>query len=195
MKEELLKNRKSDSGKKRSAVTGLLQDRLEDAIDLMMQARQAHLNVRRKNVSSWQQLFGKVYADTVVYVDIIAERIDRLENNEKGTVRSAAEKSGLSDHPVGVSSSQKDVTDLVYTLACFGELIRESIGHCTKLGDIDTAEIFMRVSRGVGMNLWFASRRVSSNNGARESRNRMWLPKHESPNPHDQKTTKVRLSR
>lgn len=62
----------------RIEMAALLQDRLADSIDLMMQAKQAHWNVKGPNFIALHELFDKVYADTGKYMDEMAERIVQL---------------------------------------------------------------------------------------------------------------------
>lgn len=79
-------------------VAALLQARLADFIDLMMPAKQAHWNVKGSNFIALHELFDKVYTDTGVYVDIIAERIVQLGGMAQGTIRAAAKASGMPEY-------------------------------------------------------------------------------------------------
>lgn len=141
--------------KTRVEVTTLLQERLADSIDLMMQAKQAHWSVKGPNFIALHELFDKVYIDTGKYVDVIAERIVQLGGIAQGTIRVAAKESSLPEYPLGISSGKKHVAELAHAIAFYGELIRKAIELSSKLKDADTADIFTEVSRGVDSNLWF----------------------------------------
>ena len=78
MKIKLTHTRNSLPEKTRLEITALLQERLTDSIDLMMQSKQAHWNVKGHNFIALHELFDKVYNDTGRYVDLIAERIVQL---------------------------------------------------------------------------------------------------------------------
>ena len=155
MKHKLTHTRNSLPEKTRIEITALLQERLTESIDLMMQAKQAHWNVKGHNFIALHELFDKVYIDTGTYVDLIAERIVQLGGIAKGTVRVAAKKSSLPEYPLDITSGKKHVAELAHAIAFYGELIRKAIATSTQLKDADTADIFTEVSRGSDMNLWF----------------------------------------
>lgn len=155
MKLKLTHTRNGLPEKTRREITALLQERLADSIDLMMQAKQAHWNVKGPNFIALHELFDKVYTDTGVYVDVIAERIVQLGGIACGTIRTAAKHSSLPEYPLDISSGKKHVAELAHAIAFYGEAIRKAIALSTQLKDADTADIFTQVSRGADMNLWF----------------------------------------
>lgn len=155
MKTKLTHTRNTLPEKTRIAVTELLQDRLSDSIDLMMQAKQAHWNVKGLNFIALHELFDKVYTEAGIYVDVIAERIIQLGGVARGTVRVAAKKSSLPEYPLDITSGKKHVAELAQAIALYGELIRKAIALAAQLKDADTADIFTEVSRGADINLWF----------------------------------------
>ncbi|MDA7865242.1 DNA starvation/stationary phase protection protein Dps [Akkermansiaceae bacterium] len=139
----------------RIEVVALLQDRLAGSIDLMLQAKQAHWNVKGPHFIPLHELFDKVYVDTGVYVDLIAERIVQLGGVAEGTIRAAAGRSGLPEYSLEISSGHKHVAEIAHALAFYGETIREAITLATQLEDVNTADILIQVSRGTDTNLWF----------------------------------------
>ncbi len=155
MTTKLTHTRNSLPEKTRIEIAALLQARLADSIDLMMQAKQAHWNVKGSNFIALHELFDKVYTDTGVYVDTIAERIVQLGGIAQGTVRAAAKSSGMPEYPLDISSGHKHVAELAHAIAFYGEMIREAIALSTQLEDASTADIFTEVARGADMNLWF----------------------------------------
>src|SRR5580692_9934023 len=78
------------SVKHRSEMNALMNQRLADAVDLQMQMKQAHWNVKGPSFIGLHELFDKVYAGVDSYVDLIAERIVQLGGVAEGTVRVAA---------------------------------------------------------------------------------------------------------
>jgi starvation-inducible DNA-binding protein len=155
MKQKLTHTRNSLPEKTRLEITALLQERLADSIDLMMQAKQAHWNVKGPNFIALHELFDKVFMDVGGYVDVIAERIVQLGGIAQGTIRVAAKKSSLPEYSLEISSGKKHVAELAHEIAFYGELMRKAIVIATQLKDADTADIFTEVSRGADMNLWF----------------------------------------
>lgn len=171
-----------DLAEKRTEIIELLQDRLEDSIDLMMQARQAHLNVAKNKNLMMEKLFGKVYSDADGYIDLIAARIEQLEGYSPGTIQSVV-KSGLTDYPLGTSNCEGDLSDLAYSIACYNELIRNAISRSAKLNDNVTERLFTKVSRGVDMNLWHTSRNADQDERVHKSRDRVSVVEHNDRNP------------
>ena len=155
MKIKLTHTRNSLPEKTRIEITALLQERLTDSIDLMMQAKQAHWNVKGHNFIALHELFDKVYSDTGGYVDLIAERIVQLGGIAQGTIRIAAKKSSLPDYPLDITSGKKHIAKLAHAIAFYGELMRAAITTSSQLNDADTADILTEVSRGADVNLWF----------------------------------------
>ncbi len=139
----------------RIEIAALLQARLADSIDLMMQAKQAHWNVKGPHFFSLHQLFDKVYTDTGGYVDLIAERIIQLGGTAQGAIRAAAQASCMPEYPLDISDGHKHVAELAHAISFYGEMIRKAIELCNELGDVGTADLFTQVSRGTDMNLWF----------------------------------------
>ncbi len=155
MKLKLTHTRNSLPEKTRIEITALLQARLCDTIDLMMQAKQAHWNVKGPNFIAQHELFDKVFEDTKGYVDVIAERIVQLGGTAFGTIRIAAKHTSLPEYPLDIASGKKHIAALAHAIAFYGEGIRKAIATCTKLSDADSADICTQISRGSDMNLWF----------------------------------------
>ncbi len=151
----LTHTRNSIPEKSRLQITELLQERLADSIDLMMQAKQAHWNVKGHNFIALHELFDKVYTDAGKHVDLIAERIVQLGGTALGTIRSAAARTTLPEYPTDISSSIKHVAELAHAIAFYGELVRKAIERADELEDADTADILTEVSRSTDGNLWF----------------------------------------
>ena len=139
----------------RKKLVDLLNARLADGIDLMVQAKQAHWNVRGPHFFSLHELFDKVHEDVVEHVDLLAERAAQLGGTVDGTVRIAAERSTLEEYPHGATGGRDHVDALSTALATFGKAVRNGIEQADKLGDADTADIFTEISRGIDKLLWF----------------------------------------
>jgi starvation-inducible DNA-binding protein len=155
MKLKLTHTRNSLPEATRLEVVALLQDRLSDSIDLTTQAKQAHWNVKGPNFIALHELFDKVFTDTGVYVDVIAERIVQLGGVAVGTARVVGKSPSLPEYPLDFSSGKHHIAALAHAIAFYGELIRKAIALCAKLNDAGSADIFTQVSRGTDMNLWF----------------------------------------
>src|SRR5690606_39481545 len=97
---------------KRKKLTDLLGALLADAVDLQMQAKQAHWNVKGENFIALHELFDKVVIDAQGATDMIAERIMQLGGTAQGTVRVAARQSRLKEYPLNATGSDKHVDAL-----------------------------------------------------------------------------------
>ncbi len=141
--------------KTRDAVVKVLNERLADSIDLMMQSKQAHWNVKGANFIALHELFDKVVESSEEWIDDIAERAVALGGVAYGTVRVAAKKSNLSEYPLNIKAGADHVEALSNALATYGKAIRAAIDATDKLGDAGTADLFTGISRDVDKYLWF----------------------------------------
>ena len=133
----------------------LLNARLADSIDLQTQTKQAHWNVKGPNFIALHELFDKVNEDVEDYVDEIAERVVQLGGVAEGTARMAAKRSLLAEYPTKAVDGRSHVEALSSALAAFGTAARKGIDQAGELGDLDTADLFTEVSRGIDKWLWF----------------------------------------
>jgi len=139
----------------RGKVVELLNARLADCIDLQTQTKQAHWNVKGPSFIALHELFDKVNEDVEGYVDDIAERAVQLGGVAEGTARMVAKRSSLTEYPAKARDGHSHVEALSSALAAFGKTARKSIEEANDLGDLDTADLFTGVSRGIDKWLWF----------------------------------------
>lgn len=140
---------------RRSELNSLMNKRLASAVDLQMQMKQAHWNVKGPSFIALHELFDKVDEAVESYVDTIAERIVQLGGIAEGTVRVAASRSRLPEYPLRIAKGTDHVAAVAHALATFGHEARATIVEATALDDADTADIFTEVSRGIDKWLWF----------------------------------------
>lgn len=138
----------------RAEAIALLNQQLADALDLHLQAKQAHWNVKGPNFIALHELFDEVEEELEEHADDIAERAVALGGTAYGTARTAAKRSGLAEYPLEISSGKEHVAALSAALAAFGKSARAAIDAAAALGDADTADLFTEVSRGVDKLLW-----------------------------------------
>lgn len=138
----------------RSSVIVLLNARLADGIDLMLQAKQAHWNVRGPSFLALHKVFDETAEAVEGFVDSIAERVAQLGGVAEGTMRLGAGRSTLEEYPLTITSGPEHVDALSSAMARFGKLARKAIEDAAHLGDADTADLFTEVSRGMDKLLW-----------------------------------------
>ena len=77
----------------------LLNQQLADALDLGLQAKQAHWNVKRPHFIGLHELFDKVAEDLQESIDNIAERAVQLGGIALGTIQVVSKNSRQSAYP------------------------------------------------------------------------------------------------
>ena len=140
---------------RRTELNALMNQRLASAVDLQMQMKQAHWNVKGPNFIGLHELFDKVDEAVESYVDMIAERIVQLGGIAEGTVRVAASRSRLPEYPLAIADGLAHVEAVARALSTFGQEARSTINAADELDDADTADLFTEVSRGIDKWLWF----------------------------------------
>jgi starvation-inducible DNA-binding protein len=136
-------------------VIELLNARLADCIDLQTQCKQAHWNVKGPTFIALHELFDQVNEAVEDYVDDIAERAVQLGGVAEGTARTVAQRSTLAEYPAKTVDGRGHVEALSSALAAFGKAARKGIDQANDVGDLDTADLFTEVSRGIDKWLWF----------------------------------------
>lgn len=140
----------------------LLNRHLATAIDLHAQVKQAHWNVRGANFIAIHKLFDTVSEEIESFSDLFAERAAGLGGTAEGTIQTAATNTSLIAYPLGVADEQKHIFAVSGALAAFGEGVREASAKATAFGDVDTADLFTQVSRGIDLQLWFVESHLPS---------------------------------
>ncbi|MGB5694106.1 MAG: DNA starvation/stationary phase protection protein Dps [Polyangiales bacterium] len=141
--------------KTRKPMVELLNANLANAIDLMLQSKQAHWNVKGPDFIQLHELFDQVYAEATAWVDLIAERAVILGGVAEGSLQTVVKKSKLPPYGLEVTNGKEHVDALSQALSAFGSSIRAAIKTSEEHGDADTADLFTEVSRGSDKMLWF----------------------------------------
>jgi starvation-inducible DNA-binding protein len=87
----------------RCSAVEMLNEHLADAIDLYLQAKQAHWNIKGPNFVGVHGLFDRIAAQAAEYSDLIAERAVALGGVARGTLQAVSGQSQLREYPVDVS--------------------------------------------------------------------------------------------
>jgi starvation-inducible DNA-binding protein len=140
---------------RRTELNALMNQRLASAVDLQLQMKQAHWNVKGPSFIGLHELFDKVDEAVENYVDMIAERIVQLGGIAEGTVRVAASRSRLAEYPLQIAEGIVHVEAVARALSTFGAEARTTIDEVNALDDADSADLFTEISRGIDKWLWF----------------------------------------
>jgi len=153
---EMIEMTKNDLGKDvRNKMVGILNANLADAIDMTLQAKQAHWNVKGPSFFQLHELFDKVYEEATGWVDLLAERAVQLGGVADGRLQNAAQHSRLPQYGRDLLSGNDHVDALSGSLAVFCRAVRQGIESADKAGDAGTADLFTEISRGADKMLWF----------------------------------------
>jgi starvation-inducible DNA-binding protein len=139
----------------RKQVIPLLNAHLADGIDLALQAKQAHWNVKGPHFLPLHELFDKLYDQASEWNDLVAERGVQLGGIAEGTLQSVSAKTRLHPYNVELTSGKDHLEALTDAVAVYARCAREGIEAATRAGDADTADIFTEISRASDKMLWF----------------------------------------
>jgi starvation-inducible DNA-binding protein len=140
--------------KTRKKVVNLLSVRLADAIDLYLQVKQAHWNVKGPNFIALHELFDEIGEAVEGAVDDLAERTTTLGGTAEGTSPVVAKRTSLKAYPLGITSGPDHLNALAVALSTFGRLTREAIDACDDAGDKVTADLFNEITGEIDKQLW-----------------------------------------
>jgi starvation-inducible DNA-binding protein len=146
----------------REKVIGLLNQNLADSLDLQMQAKQAHWNVKGSSFIALHELFDKVAEAAEDAADLLAERATALAGVAEGTVQVLAKRSRLAAYPLDISRGRDHVAKLSDAIAAVGKNARAAIDESNKLGDLSTADVFTEISRELDKLLWFVEAHIQA---------------------------------
>lgn len=139
----------------RARMIEILNQQLADTFDLYSQTKQAHWNVKGAQFFQLHELFDKLAEELQGYVDQIAERATALGGLALGTVRMSAANSQLPETDLNVTDSIHVVEAVADRFAALAASTRQAIDSADQDGDVDTADLFTEVSRGLDKALWF----------------------------------------
>lgn len=139
----------------RQSVADMLNGTLAATTDLRTQTKQAHWNVKGKDFYQLHLLFDEMASELEEYSDLVAERITALAGTAMGTVRIAASKSILPEYDFDAVGGMEHVAALADRYADYAKHLRENIDKADQLGDQDTNDLYVEISRTIDKRLWF----------------------------------------
>ena len=131
----------------RSKLRKLLNQHLADTLDLFSQTKQAHWNAEGMHFHQFHKLFDRLAKDLEDHANVIAKRITALGGVAKATVRTSAADSRLPELPLDLGDGKCTVGLLEERYAQLARTTRKAIDEAIRLGDADTANLFIRVRR------------------------------------------------
>src|SRR3954453_12394441 len=101
----------------RQEVIAILNDRLADTLDLKLQTKHAHWNVKGSDFIQLHGLFDEIATHVEDQSDLIAERITALGGVAKGTARQVAAGTSLKEYDLEAVSGEEHLNALSSRLA------------------------------------------------------------------------------
>jgi starvation-inducible DNA-binding protein len=146
----------------RARVGVLLNARLADTIDLQLQAKQAHWNVKGPNFIALHELFDKVADAAEEAGDLLAERLVALGGRAEGTVQAVGRRTTLRPYSLTLASGADHVQAVADALATVARASREAIDDADRAGDKGTSDLFTELSRDLDKLLWLVEAHLQS---------------------------------
>ena len=142
-----------------------LQARLADGIDLSLDIKQAHWNLKGPQFIGIHEMLDGFRDEMDDYNDKVAERITQLGGTARGTVQAVSSETGLAAYPLDTYAVADHLAALIDRYAVYASAVRQNIDDTDEAGDAGTADLFTEVSRGVDKQLWFLEAHVQEPTG------------------------------
>ena len=141
--------------KLRSTMVDLLNEQLASAIDLGLQAKQAHWNVKGPGFLQLHELFDKAHEEANSWADLLAERAVQLGGIAEGTLSAVTQRTTLAAYRGELAEGAAHADAVSSAIATFAASVRQAISKAERANDAGTADLLTEVSRGADKLLWF----------------------------------------
>jgi starvation-inducible DNA-binding protein len=139
----------------RQEIIQILNARLADTLDLKLQTKHAHWNVKGSDFIQFHELFDDVATHLEAQSDLIAERITAIGGVANGTTRQAAAASSIPEYDLNAVDGLAHVAALVERLSKLTNQARTDIDRADDLGDKGTSDLLTQIVRDADKDLWF----------------------------------------
>jgi starvation-inducible DNA-binding protein len=138
----------------------LLQGRLADTIDFVLQAKQAHWNVKGLHFRTLHLLFDEIYEHAVEAMDLIGERIVQLGGMAEGICQIVTERTSLPRYPAYITHDQDHLDSLSTSISILGKQVRQNIHELVEWKDDASADILVEILRQLDKDLWMVESHI-----------------------------------
>jgi starvation-inducible DNA-binding protein len=154
-------NKTFEEGNTCSQLCILLNRLLADNINLKLQAKQAHWNIKGANFIALHQLFDGVSEEADKYTDMLAERIVQIGGIANGTLEDVYKNSKLDEYPSAMQHSEQYIKALTASLEVCVNDIQNSVDLAIELEDVISADLLTEVARGLDKQRWLVESNLS----------------------------------
>ena len=138
----------------RAEVVRALQPIQSGCIELFLQLKNAHWNVRGNSFSALHRIFDEASEDALRFTDDLAERMAILGGEPLATVQKIAAVPQLADAPIGIKNQEEFVKMIVDRLSYYTGMIRDALIVFERNSDPVTSEACVRGLTNLEKKLW-----------------------------------------
>jgi len=139
----------------RGRIVDALNARLADGLDLHMQLKVAHWNVKGPHFAALHALFEQMAIGLAAHNDAVAERAVTLGGRAYGTARHVARSSRLDEYPQETTRDLEHVKLLADRIDVYLEHVRDARAVAEKAGDGDTVDLLTQIVTEFEKHGWF----------------------------------------
>lgn len=132
-----------------------LSARLADGLDLAMQIKVAHWNIKGPHFAALHPLFETFALSLAAHNDAVAERAVTLGGLVGGSARHVAATSTLSDYPQETTRDLELVRLLAERMRAYLDGVRASRSVAESRGDTDSADLLTTIVTEFEKHAWF----------------------------------------
>lgn len=146
----------------RIEVVRALQPLQSGCIELYLQLKNAHWNVRGPAFASLHRVFDETSNDALQFGDELAERMAIVGGEPIATVQKIAAVPQLADTPSGMKSQDEFIKVTVDRLSYFTGMVRDSLSYFERNNDPVTNDICLKGLAALEKKLWLIESHLSS---------------------------------
>jgi starvation-inducible DNA-binding protein len=139
----------------RTRIIETLNARLADGLDLHMQIKVAHWNVKGPQFAALHPLFESFAVGLASFNDEVAERAVTLGGRAWGTARHVGQRSKISEYPQETSRDLEHVKLLADRFDQYLGGLRDSRGVAEELEDTDSVDLLTGIITEFEKHAWF----------------------------------------
>lgn len=139
----------------RAKIIETLNERLADGLDLHMQIKVAHWNIKGPQFPSLHPLFETFAISLANHNDAVAERAVTLGGKAYGTARHVAQSSQLTEYPQETTRDMEHVKLLAERIENYLSGLRRSRSSIEELADTDTVDLLTGIITEFEKHAWF----------------------------------------
>jgi starvation-inducible DNA-binding protein len=146
----------------RIEIVRALQPVQSGSIELYLQLKNAHWNVRGNSFYGLHELFDETAQNVSEISDYLAERIAILGGEPTATVQKLSAVPHLADAPVGMKAQEEFIKLISDRLSFFVQMLRDTIEACEKNGDSVSMDLCVRAAGSLEKRLWMCESHLAN---------------------------------